>query len=179
MSRLKVVMSLVIVGLLAVASVEGAQSQPRGGRGGRGGGGGRMGRRFDPERMRERYMERIKENLEVTEEEWKVLEPRIAKVVTLSWQTRGGRGMFARRRRGGAEGAGEARELSNVEKATEQLQTTLENEEAKPKEIKSNLKALRKAREKAKQELAKAQKELREVLTLRQEARLVLSGMLD
>ena len=48
----------------------------------------------------------------------------------------------------------------------------------KPEEIKEKLTALRKAREKAEQELTKAQEELRKVLTLHQEARLVLIGFL-
>ena len=55
----------------------------------------------------------------------------------------------------------------------------MEKDEAKRKEIKSKLTVLRKAREKAKRELAKAQKELSELLTVRQEAQLVLMGLLD
>jgi len=68
---------------------------------------------------------------------------------------------------------------SAVEKAADQLQTTLENESASPEEIKKQLTTLRAEREKAKQELAKAQLELRQICTLRQEAQLVLMGMLN
>jgi hypothetical protein len=66
-----------------------------------------------------------------------------------------------------------------VEKAQQALQTTLDNTAATPDAIKKQLTQLRAAREKAKQELAKAQKDLRQVLTLRREAILVLMGILD
>ena len=59
------------------------------------------------------------------------------------------------------------------------LQTLLEDENATSDEIKSKLSALRKAQVTAKQELAVAQKELRELLTLRQEAMLVVMGLLE
>ncbi len=49
----------------------------------------------------------------------------------------------------------------------------------KPEEIKARLKALREAREAAKDELVKAKDKLREILTQRQEAQLVLYGFLD
>jgi len=66
-----------------------------------------------------------------------------------------------------------------VEKATEQLRTTLENTSAKPEDIKNQLTTLRKAKEKHKQQLAAAQQELRKIVTVRQEAQLVLMGLLD
>lgn len=133
--------------------------------------------------MRQRMMERIKEALAPTDEEWQVLEPRVDKVQTLSRQASMRRGMGGamggRRGRGGPEAPAETRELSGPEKAVQELQTTLDNTEAKPEEIKAKLTALREAREKAKQELAEAQEALREVVTLRQEAQLVLMGLLD
>jgi prefoldin subunit 5 len=66
-----------------------------------------------------------------------------------------------------------------VEQASEQLSTVLENTAAAPEDIKKQLTALRAAKEKAKQELAAAQQELRKLATVRQEAQLVLMGMLD
>ena len=71
------------------------------------------------------------------------------------------------------------REQTEVEKSTVELRSTLENKEASPEEIKEKLAALRKAQENARQELAKAQQELRGELTMRQEAQLVLMGLLD
>jgi hypothetical protein len=144
---------------------------------------------FDPEQMRQMMEQRMKEILGATDDEWKVLGPRVMKVQELSRQTSGpGRGMmmmFGRGMRGGPGGnrpggpMGMNRELTETEKAQEQLQTLLEDTATTPDKIKEQLTKLRAAREKDKAELAKAQKSLREVLTLRQEATLVLMGMLD
>ena len=66
-----------------------------------------------------------------------------------------------------------------MEKAQEQLRTVLDNTSATPDQIKKQLTALRTAREKAKQQLAVAQQDLRKIITVRQEAQLVMMGMLD
>ncbi len=66
-----------------------------------------------------------------------------------------------------------------IGKSTEELRKVLDNKDAKSDEIKAKLTALREAREKTKQELAKAQQELRGGLNVRQEAQLVLMGLLD
>lgn len=190
------VLALVIGGLTIAQPPAGGQGGP-GGPGGFGGPGGPG--RFDPEQMaqmRQRMMERMKEQLGADNEAWKVMEPRLTKVMELNRQTQGmgGRGgMFGmmggmRGPRGGdnAGGQGDNRRgpqqdpatMTPVEKAQEQLRTTLENQSASPEEIKKNLTALREAREKAKQELATAQQELRQILTVRQEAQLVVMGQL-
>ena len=139
-------------------------------------------RRFDPAQMRQRMMTRMKENLKIDDEAWKVLQPRIEKVMTLS-RDAGARGMFfggRRRRTRTPDQGGEAAEpQSDTAKAVQELQKTLENEAATAEEIKAKLKALREAREKAKQELAKAQEAVRELVTQRQEAQLVLMGYLN
>jgi septation ring formation regulator EzrA len=87
-----------------------------------------------------------------------------------------GFGMGTFRRPGGQ---GPETPQTPVAKITEELRTALENKEAKPEEIKAKLTALREAKEKAKQELLKAQKELTKGLAPRQEAQLVLMGILD
>jgi len=189
-SILGVVAVFVIVGLLLVGQSLSQPGQRGGQRGGMQGppGQGPGGRQFDPERMRQMMSQRMQEALGATDQEWKVLGPRVMKVQELSRQTGGGgRGMmmFGRGMRGGPGGPGGRgprgtdRELTEVEKIQQELQTTLENTAATPEQIKEQLTKLRAARERAKQELAKAQKSLREVLTLRQEATLVLMGMLD
>jgi hypothetical protein len=159
---------------------------------------------MDAEQMQKMMNERIKETLGVSEEKWNTIQPKVMKVLTLSRQTRGtsGMGMLFRGRedRGGqaqaredkggraqgredrgdrAQGRQTRREQTEVEKSTMELRRTLENKEASPEEIKEKLAALRKAQENARQELAKAQQELREELTVRQEAQLVLMGLLD
>ncbi|KPK84413.1 MAG: hypothetical protein AMJ81_05625 [Phycisphaerae bacterium SM23_33] len=138
------------------------------------------------EEFRAQAAQRMRESLGATEEEWKVLQPKVEKVQTLQRQSRGGmRGMTGQPgRRGRAPGApgaeaAPAREQTEVEKATESLRKVLDNKEAPAGDIKAALETLRQAREKAAQELAKAQKDLREVVTVRQEAQLVLMGLLD
>ena len=162
------------------------------------GGGQRGKRQFDPARMaemRQRMMDRMREQLGADADAWKVMEPRLTKVMDLNAQAQGGMGgrggmlgMFGRMRgpRGGDDGgpgggrpAQDPSTMTPVEKATEALRTTLDNQSASPEEIAAKLKDLRAAREKARQELATAQEELRKILTPRQEALLVLMAQLN
>src|SRR2546427_508890 len=69
--------------------------------------------------------------------------------------------------------------LSDVAKAQAALRTVLDNKDSKPEEIKAALAALRDAKDKSKTTLATAQKELKELLTQRQEAVMVNMGYLD
>ena len=190
---------LIVVGvvgcLVALIAAGVSVGQPQGRAGQRGGQRGM----FDPQRMRQMMEERMKEQLGCTDQEWQVLGPRVTKVMNLSRQTGMGAGMgrmfMGRRGQGGNGGQrGQAgpggqqgrrprdpfgQQETAVGKASDALQTTLENASSSPEEIKVNLTALRTAKEKSRQDLAIAQKELREVLTLRQEAQLVLMGMLN
>jgi len=149
---------------------------------------GRGGARMTPEEMRKRMQDRMRERLGATEEEMKVLGPKIEKVSTLQRAGRGGfgGGMAARGggRRGGTPGAtpapgAPAREQSDVQKKTEALQSLLDDQASSSSAIKAALDALRAAREKAAQELEAARKDLRAVVTVRQEAALVLMSVLD
>ena len=193
----------ICVGFLAVAVVGMAFAQPtrrsegeRGGRGGRGGFGGRGG---SPEDFRRMLTERLKEQLDVGDDEWKIIEPRLTKVATLQREVAGGgrggfggfsgfgRGGEAGRRGGGGRGGpggqrggGEsAREMNATQAASQALREVLEKDDASPDEIRAKLTALRAAKESARQKLAAAQKDLRDVLTLKQEAQLVLFGQLN
>ena len=55
----------------------------------------------------------------------------------------------------------------------------MDNKDAAPETIAKKLTSLREARDKARKDVADAQKELKEVLTQRQEAVLVMNGMLE
>jgi hypothetical protein len=188
-----------IIGLLLVSQSL-SQPQQRGQRGQRGDNAQDTQRpqmqrgQFDPERMRQMMSQRMQELFGATDQEWKILGPRVMKVQELNQQAEGGmRGgmMFGRRggQQGGPGGPGggrfggrpdaPGREQTEVEKAMEQLSTLLENTSATPEQIKNQLTVLRAAREKAKQQLAVAQKELRQIITLRQEAQCVMMGILD
>jgi hypothetical protein len=171
----------------------GAGGAGGGGRGGRGGGGGGGGN-FDPAAMRERMMAQYKERLGANDEEWKVLQPRIEKVMTAQRDARAGGFGFAgagagggRGGRGGGGGGGAgggggggaaAADQSPVAKASADLRSALESNAAAD-EIKNRLAALREAKAKAREELTKSQKELQEVVTAKQEAQLVVSGLLE
>lgn len=183
------VLALVVGGLCYAQPPQGANRGDRGDRGMRG--------NFDPAQMRQRMMDNMKQQLGASDDEWKVIEPRLTKVMELNRQQMmgGGRGMGMgmgmgmRGNRGGDQQGNrgnrqrfpgqEDREPTAVEKAMEALSTTLENSSASADTIKTQLTALRAARVKAQQELATAQQSLREILNVRQEAQLVLSGMLN
>jgi Spy/CpxP family protein refolding chaperone len=182
MSCRKVVLGLVVSGLVTAFAASMAFAQAPAAPGGPGGGGG--GRpRFNP-------MDNVKQQLAVTEDEWTVLQPKVQKVMDLSRELMSARfgGMRGRGGRGGpggpggevaAPGAPAAQPASDVAEKTTALRTALDNKDADPKDIAQKVAALRDARERVKAELVKAQGELKELLTPRQEAQLVLMGILD
>ena len=139
------------------------------------------------EQFRQQMGDRMKTTLGVTDEEWKVLQPAIDAVQTLARQTRGGGmgGMFGGRRGGpGGDANNPApqpdpnRTQSDIEKKMSVLQTVLANKEAKPDEIQAALTAVREARATAQAKLDAAEKELRKIVTLRQEGLLFTMNVL-
>jgi len=136
---------------------------------------------FDPAQFRQRFEDNVKEQLGASDDEWKVIQPKLTKVFDARRASMGGmRGMFGRNRdRGGDTSATDNTNRSPLEIAQRELQQVLDNKDATADQIAAKLKALREAREKAKQELASAQKDLKEILTPRQEAVLVNMSMLD
>ena len=180
--------ALCIVGLLLVGQT---LSQP-GQRGERPAMQGRQrqrpeGRQFDRERMRQMMEQRMREQLGATEQEWKVLGPCVMQVSELRRELSGfGRGgMFFGGRRGpqgggpGGRPDAPAREQTELEKASEQLRTLLENPSAAPPDIKKQLTVVRATKEKTRQKLAAEQQKLLKMVTVRQEGQLLLMGMLD
>lgn len=182
---LAVVLTLGMIGAVATPTFAQNAGGGGGGGGGRGnGGGGGGGPRMTPEEFRAAQAKRTQEALGVTDAEWAVLAPKVEKVQTLQFQSMAGRFGGGRGGRGGGPGGGgpggaAAAPTTPVSEATAALQTLLENKDATPEQIKAKLTALRDARAKAKEELTKAQAELREVLSVRQEAILVERGLLD
>ena len=119
----------------------------------------------------QRSEQRTRESIGVTDEEWQKLQPMIAAVQTLLRDATVNRG-----RRGGEE-SGQAE--TEVQKCLKELEELLKNESAKADDIATKLKALREAREKAQKELKEARDTLRKAVTDRQEAQLVMQGILD
>ena len=157
-----------------------AQDQPRQGRG-----------NFDPEQMRQRMMDRYREQLEIKgDDEWKLISERINKVVEARREVGfgGGPGMFAFGRGGrpggdgnnppaGGNDQGRRGPRAEAGPEAEALQKAIESK-ASADELKAKLAKLREARKAKEANLEKAQEELRKVLSVRQEAAAVLAGLL-
>jgi len=159
----------------------GQQAGQVGGRAGGGPAGQQMGQR-DPEQMRqmmlERQIQRVKQALNPTDEQWAKIEPALKKVITLTQQTNraGFPGQGFGRQQGQTEEANE--EQTTFAKAARELRTAINSGDADA--IKTKLEAFRKAREEALKQLTEAKKELKATLTgVQQEAELVLMGYLD
>jgi hypothetical protein len=115
---------------------------------------------------RRRAVENLKEQLGIPDREWPVLKPRIETVYDFVHPQP-------------PIAPGRARSPTEVGLRTRDLQELLREEKAPVDQIKAKLTALRAAREKAAQELSKARQSLRQLMTVRQEAVLVLNGLLD
>ncbi len=146
---------------------------------------------FDPEQMRARMMERYKEAFEVTkDDEWKIIQERIDKVLTAQRETRiGGFGFAGGGRRGGGNANAGDNNNNGGNRRTrggfggepnpdvEALQKALEDK-ASPDQIKAKLAKVRESMKQKEANLAKAQVDLKEVLSVRQEATAVTMGLL-
>jgi len=177
-------------------------------------------RQRDSQKRQEQSM---KEALGVTEEQWKLIKPRLEKVQNLARQANisisllsygtgsgsGRRSSSNRGRTGGYGGGGGSSvnvrtapskpsneekysssqsgwrwyrpserkapdKLTEGERICEELLKLIGDKNSRPEEIEQKMEALRKIRQEAKKQLAKAQQELREVLTFHQEAALIM-----
>lgn len=161
------------------------------------------------EQMRERMAERqaqmdeqLREDLDASEEEFEILLPLIERVRTLTRERqmataaatfggfgqgqarggRGGRGGEAAGGRGARGGFGGLFETSEEGEALTEAQTELREvieEKAVAADVKDALDAYREARDAMDEAIDDAREELRGLLTARQEAYMVLNGMLD
>lgn len=219
-----VCLAMAVMGSLAFAQRRsgGTQQPMRRGRAGDPAGFGRgLPDRMDAAQMQQRMQQmmsmRLRNNLGVSDAQWKEMEPKLTEVIELKRQLEGNRGMTAGARggmfggaRGGmAGGRGGMRgrpansqtspddrelrgrrgpgrqampdrdEMTPLEKSRQDLQEALQDDAATAEQVKAKLATFRTARENVKQQLAKAQAELKQGLTVEQEANLVLIGVLD
>jgi hypothetical protein len=163
---------------------------------------------FDPQQMRERMMERVREQLGVTnDDDWKIISDRAEKVMTARREaSAGGFGMFGRGpggggggRRGGGGGdnananangnggnGGNGGDRANRGRGffgeepqeAKDLRVAIEAK-APADEIKTKLDKYRAYKKGKEADLVKAQEKLKEVLNARQEAAAVLAGLLQ
>ncbi|MDX9975450.1 MAG: hypothetical protein RBU21_20865, partial [FCB group bacterium] len=142
---------------------------PPGGPGGPGGGG-----NFNPAQLQEMMLQRVQRELGATESEWESLAPLVENVLQLQQATRMG-GMGGP---GGPRGRG-PRGPEALATEIDALRTVLDSDTTTDEQITAALKDLRSTRAAEEQKFLKAREDLRAAVTLRQEAKLVLLGLLD
>lgn len=164
-------------------------------------GGGGWGGNMDPQQVQQmiqqRLMDSYRQQLVVTNDaEWKVVEERLTKVVRLRAEISrnsssmgmlngmgrmggmGRTGGLGRNAGGTGGGLGALLGAGEPDRNAVSLQTAVDSN-APAAQIREGMNRLREGRKQKQAELAKAQEELRSLLTTRQEAILVLGGMLD
>ena len=135
---------------------------------------------FDPAQMQERLLANLREQLEVTDDaEWKAISDKITVVSDLRRSAGGGFGGLraaAQAAQGGGGGGrgGRGGAVSPEQDALRQAIT----DKLPDAEIKSRLTHLREVRKDNEEKLAKAQEDLRAILSVRQEAVAVMFGLL-
>ena len=148
----------------------------------------RGGGNSSPEDMQARLLTALRERLEITDdEEWKLISDRITKLNELRRNAGGGPGMMAFAGRGPQTGGGDNNRGGDANRGGRgtragsaemtALQTAV-RDKLPDAEIKSRLDRVRDTRKENEAKLAKAQEELRAVLTVRQEATAVVFGLL-
>jgi hypothetical protein len=170
---------LLTVGLAAlVAGAGNVMAQDTGGNGGGGRG------NFDPAQFQQQMMDRFKERLEMTnDDEWVAVQGLIQKVMDTRRAAMSGMGFGGRRNNGGGGGDNAGRNGGRggfnapPSPEAEDLQKALDAK-ASPDELKAKMAKLRDSRKSKEAALAKAQEDLRKVLTVRQEATAVSMGLL-
>jgi hypothetical protein len=121
------------------------------------------------------FVNNLQEPMGCSDDEFQALKPSLLKVVQAAQadQMANFRGFG-----GGGQGQGQ-QNLTPLQQATQDLQTALDDASSTPDSISSKVDAVRLAKDKADQDLKAAREELRQLLTIRQEAVLVTQGLLD
>lgn len=147
-------------------AMQGMQQQP-------GGAPGAMSS-FGPSQMQELMRTRIKETLKAPDKEWIVIEPLLTKIMDLRQQEAmpGGPGGQT-----GQSGQGGPQFEQSAE--AQSRQTVLDSETTGNDGVRDALDAYCAVPKTREAKLATAREQLRSVLTIRQEARLVMMGLLD
>jgi hypothetical protein len=181
-----------LAGNSLMAQNEGPGPGQGGGQGGQGGGQGRGGGRgfgggnFDPAEMQQRMLERVRDEMSVTNnDEWKVIETRVQKVMDARREVGvpGMGRMFGRR--GGPPGG----DNSNADRPRrgmfgapspemEALQKSIDSK-APADQVKAALQKYRDSQKAKQAALEKAQVDLQKVLSVKQEAVAVSMGLLN
>jgi len=189
---------IILLGAALLVLAGGKSLAQPGGPGGAGGFGGQGGAPMDPQQiqaqMQARAQQFFRDQLAVTnDEEWSVIEPRLTAVTQLKTESvmsgmgalrslMGGGGRGANAQAGGgrraAGGGGGLAALAPPSPEATALQAAIDDQAPK-EELKAALAKLRESRKRKLAQLEAAEEQLRQVLTVRQEAILVSLGLLD
>jgi hypothetical protein len=115
---------------------------------------------------------RIREQLNVSDDEWKIILPRLQKVISASADA-------SQTGQGGIATFMGGQSASQVSKARRELRTAVQDPSTPSDVLAAKLRAWRDAHEKAKAAYTDAQKDLVDVLTARQEAILMTMGIIQ
>jgi len=140
------------------------------------------------QRMQQFMLDMTRDRLSITnDDEWKVIEGRLSKVMQLrmeilmsTFSSFGGMRMGGNRSGGDSPDGGQRRfpNFGQPDPQADALQKSLDSN-ASVSEIQAKLAQLREARKQKQANLARAQDDLRKVLSVRQEATLVMMGYLE
>jgi len=171
-----------VVGVMALGAAGFAQNYGGGYGGGAGGGA------INTDRIRQALLARVQNQVEFTDEEWSVVEPKLWKVVGLQAQTgQGTLGQLVSRARGGGGldvNSLISQALNNgnplpVLQLQQELQDLVDDPNTPLNLIEAKLQQYRAVMAQAKAQLEAAQEDLQSVLTLRQEEALLELGYLE
>lgn len=180
---MKLSKSLAIAGLALMCAASGAIAQPEGGAGGGQGRQRQGGGNFDPAQWQQQRMERIRETMGVTDDgEWKEIQARLQKVMdaqqaVMSLRMRGG-GRGGPGGGGPGGGGGNRGGMGQPSPEAEALRTAIDNN-APAEQIKAALQKFRDARKVKEAALEKAQADLKQILSVKQEAVAVSQGLIE
>jgi exonuclease VII small subunit len=139
------------------------------------------------DRMQQRTLDRVQTQLGMSDDDFAALKPYVQKVLTLQMVNQTAMATVMMRQFAGP-GAGQGFNLgamlnggnpSNLQQAVTDLQTAIDNPDTPFAVYESKIAAYRAAKAKADDDLTAAQNALRDLLTQRQEATLVIMGLLQ
>ena len=148
-----------------------------------GGGGGGGGGNFDPAQFQQRRLDRLHEQMGVTNDaEWNVIEGRAAKVFEAQMAVFAFRGRGGGRPPGGGDNGGGGGRRGGFggppSPELESLQNAIQSN-APTDQIKSAMEKVRSVRKAKEAALTKAQDDLKAILTVKQEAAAVANGLIN
>lgn len=167
---------LLVTGVAAALCLSAASATAQDDRGGRQGRG-----NFDPEQMRQRMMDNIREQMQVKDDaEWKLISERVTKVMEARRDVGfGGGGRMFRRPGGDDRGGDRGRRFGPEPSAEEQALEKAIDSKATKEELKSAMAKYREARKAKEDKLKAAQDDLKKILNVQQEAVALQMGLVN